>query len=64
MDIGQWGWKLLIIGGPLLLAIVLAWAVIRNRRARTPDEVTEAGTRRVYDEEERRGRAGTDDAES
>ncbi len=63
MDVGQTGWKLVIIVGPILLLIVLAWAVIRNRRARTPNEVTEAGTRRLYAEEEARRRAGTDDEE-
>ena len=63
MNIGQTGWTLLIIVGPILLLLVLAWAVIRNRRARTPNEVTEAGTRRLYEEEERRRRAGTDDEE-
>jgi hypothetical protein len=63
MDIGQTGWKVLLIVGPLLLAIVLAWAMWRNRRAKTPGRVTEAGTRRVYAEEERRRREGTDDEE-
>ena len=54
-------WTLITVVGPILLLAAIAWAMIRNRKAKTPLAVTEAGTRRVYDEEERRRREGTDD---
>jgi hypothetical protein len=50
MDLGGAGWGLQTIVGGLLLVAVLAWAVLRNRSARTPVDRTERGTRRVYDE--------------
>ena len=56
-------WTLITVVGPILLLAALAWAMWRNRRAKTPERVTEAGTRRVYAEEERRRREGTDDEE-
>jgi hypothetical protein len=56
-------WTVVTVVGPILLILVLAWAIMRNRKARTPNQVTEAGTRRVYEEEEQRRRDGTDDAE-
>jgi hypothetical protein len=62
MDSGGFSWGLITIVGPILLLIVLAWAVLRNRRSKTRKDVTEAGTRRVYEEEERRRRTGRDGA--
>ena len=63
MDAGGTGWVLIDIVGVLLLGAVLLWVVLRVRskgKATTPPE-TERGTERVYAEEERRRRAGTDD---
>jgi hypothetical protein len=56
-------WTIVTVVGPILLLAALAWAIFRNRKARTPERVTEAGTRRLYEEEEQRRRTGTDDAE-
>jgi hypothetical protein len=53
MDFGGFNWSLLTIIGPIVLLLVIAWALLRNRRSRERDEDTEAGTRRVYEEEER-----------
>jgi hypothetical protein len=53
-------WWLIDIVGPAVLLIVLIWLVMRGRSNRTTDQ-TEAGTRDVYTEEERRRREGTDD---
>ncbi len=54
MDSGGFNWAILNILGPLLILIVLAWAVLRNRKARGPGEVerTEAATRDLYREED------------
>ena len=46
--------------GPAILLIVLIWLVMRRRSNRS-DSRTEAGTRSVYREEEKRRREGTDD---
>jgi hypothetical protein len=60
MDFGAFLWILLKFGGPVILLAVLAWAIWRNKQSRIPNEVTEAGARRVYEQEERARRAGTD----
>ncbi|MDT9599343.1 hypothetical protein [Sphingosinicella rhizophila] len=53
MDMGGLSWALMNIIGPLLLAVVLAWVLLRNRKPRA-DEVdrTEKATHDLYDEEE------------
>lgn len=53
MDAGGLSWALMNIVGPLLLLVVLAWVVLRNRKPR-PDEVdrTEKATHDLYDEED------------
>jgi len=53
MDSGGTGWGLITIIGPLLLAVVLLWALLRNRKS-TPrqDARTEDATRDLYDREE------------
>jgi hypothetical protein len=60
MDMGGFFWTLLKFGGPVLLLAMLGWAIWRNKKSRIPEEATEAGARRVYREEERARRAGTD----
>ena len=62
MDLSETGTALMVIVGPILLIAVIAWAVLRNRKSHIPPEVTEAGTRRVYEQEEEKRRSGTDDA--
>ena len=53
---------LMSILGPLLLLVVLAYVIVRNRRRPgEPDEaVTEKATHDLYDEEEERHRKGLD----
>jgi len=53
MDSGGFNWAILNIVGPLLLVIVLAWAVLRNRKStRSEIDRTEAATRDLYREED------------
>jgi hypothetical protein len=59
---GGWQWALITIVGPIVLVLALAWAVVRNKRSRIPKDVSEAGARRVYEEEEQRRRTGDDSA--
>jgi hypothetical protein len=64
MDLGGGNWAILNIVGPLLLAAVLLWALLRNRKSRNRDvDRTEQGTRDLYREEEEKRRSG-DDASS
>lgn len=61
MDQAQW-WLMDVIG-PAILLIVLIWLVMRTRSSRDDrlNRDSEAGTREVYREEEKRRREGTDD---
>ena len=56
MDMGGFNWSILTIAGPLLLAAVLLWALLRNRNSRVDPDVTEKATHEVYDEEEAKRR--------
>lgn len=61
MDLGGASWTIILIVGPLILAGVLLWALLRNRRSRPADEArTEQATRELYREENRAHR-GEDD---
>ena len=61
MDAGGFSWSLLTIVGPILLAIVLLWAVLKNRKARPEDvDRTERATRELYQEEDRAHRRDND----
>jgi hypothetical protein len=54
MDLGGFNWGVMTIVGPLLLAAVLLWALLRNRKTRRGDiGRSERGARDVYDESER-----------
>ena len=44
-----------------MLAVVIAWAALRNRASRPTVEDSEAATRRVYEEEEREHHGESDD---
>ena len=63
MDLGGGNWAILNIVGPLLLAAVLLWALLRNRKSRRSEGETEQATRDLYREEEEKRRTG-DDARS
>ena len=62
MDAGGLNWSIITIVGPLLLAIVLIWALMRNRKEGPDPDTTERETHRVYDEEERARREEDGDA--
>ena len=53
MNAGGFNWSIITIVGPILLALVLLWAIMRNRKSGPDPNVTERETHRVYDEEER-----------
>jgi len=57
MDAGGFDWTLLTIVGPALLAVVILWAVLRNRASRGDRGRTEAATRELYRQEEAERRA-------
>ena len=46
-------WSLVTIVGPLLLLVVIAWAFMRNKKSKVDPKITEEGTHRVYEEEQR-----------
>ena len=60
MDLGGGNWAILNIVGPLLLAAVLLWALLRNRKSRRGVDDTEQATRDLYREEEEKRRTGDD----
>ena len=61
MDAGGGSWGIINFVGPLLLAAVLLWVLLRNRKARNRDvDRTEQGTRDLYREEEEKRRSGED----
>ncbi len=61
MDAGGGSWGIINFVGPLLLAAVLLWVLLRNRKARNKDvDRTEQGTRDLYREEEEKRRSGDD----
>ena len=53
MDSGGGGWAIITIVGPALLALVLLWALLRNRKRSRPSDIdrTERATRDLYREE-------------
>jgi hypothetical protein len=53
MDFGGFNWSLLTIVGAIVLAVVIAWAALRNRSSRAEIDRSEQATHRVYEEEER-----------
>jgi hypothetical protein len=60
MDLGGGNWAIVNILGPLLLAAVLLWVLLRNRKSRRGVDRTEQATRDLYREEEERRRSGDD----
>ena len=61
MDLGGMGWGLQTVIGGFLLAAVIAWAALRNRKS-TKEEVdrTEQATRDLYRKEDEAHRNDTD----
>ena len=54
MDLGGASWAIMTIVGPLILAGVLLWVLLKNRKRRPrEDERTEQATRDLYREEDR-----------
>jgi hypothetical protein len=53
-------WLLATVVGPILLLVVLAWAMWRNKQSSIPKAVTEDATRRLYAREERVSREGAE----
>ncbi|GLT00405.1 hypothetical protein GCM10007897_17910 [Sphingobium jiangsuense] len=53
-------WSIVIIGGPILLALVLLYALLRNRTQRNqpPMDVTERGTRELREQLDRDDKQG------
>ena len=60
MDSAGFNWALLNIVGPLVLLLVIAWAVLRNRRSPGTDVDSEEATRKNYEEEDREHRHESD----
>ncbi len=50
-------WGLLTIVGPILLAAVVLWAVLNNRRSRSDERHSEAATRDLYKNIDREDKA-------
>ena len=62
MDAGGFNWSLLTIVGPALLAVVILWALLRNRKtSRAERDRTEQATHDLYREEEAERRDGGPD---
>ena len=53
MDFGGFNWTLLTIIGPLLLALVIVVAMLRNRVSKNVADKSERATRDLYREEDR-----------
>ena len=56
MDLGSL-WGVMTVVGPILLAAVIIWAILNNRRSPRDEAHTEAATRQMYDEQEREDKA-------
>ena len=53
MDSGGINWSIINIVGPLLLAAVILWALLKNRKSSRRDiERTEEATRELYKKED------------
>ncbi|SFS11268.1 hypothetical protein SAMN05192580_3555 [Sphingomonas jatrophae] len=57
MEAGGFQWSLLTILGPILLAAVLLWALVRNRAQKGGKGRTEAATRDLYEAQDRQDKA-------
>ena len=48
MGAGSYGWQILVVVGPLILAIAIAWAMMHNRRTKGQERRTEKATHELY----------------
>ena len=55
-------WSIVVVGGPILLALALLFALLRNRGQRGGIGNTERATRELYRDEEQARRDGSDGA--
>ena len=46
-------WNLVTFLGPIVLLAAIIWAIVRNKKAKVDPRISEEGTRRVYEEEQR-----------
>lgn len=44
-------WAFVVIGGPVILGIAIAWGVLTSRRSAKAEARTEKATRKMYDEQ-------------
>lgn len=57
MDMSSPLQAIIVIVGPILLAIAIAWAMFHNKGSRREVQATEDATRRMYDEQDREDKA-------
>ena len=57
MDLSSPLQSILVIVGPILLALAIAWAMLRNRASRGDVEKTEEATRMRYDQQDKEDKA-------
>ena len=51
-------WLLVVAGGPLLIALALAYGMMRSRKlSRGEERAREGAIERLYEEEDKRGKA-------
>jgi hypothetical protein len=53
---GMWGIATII--GPVILLAVLVWAIVRNRKSRASEDLTERATRANYQAEDEAAKNG------
>lgn len=61
MDLGGGSWGIVTIVAPLILAVVIIWAALRNRTSRAKRDETERATHDLYRAEDRAHRGEDDD---
>jgi uncharacterized membrane protein len=52
MDMGGGSWGIMTIVAPAILALVLLWAMLRNRKSKGDAGKSERGAHDLYDREE------------
>jgi hypothetical protein len=57
MDMSSPLQAIMVIVGPILIAIAIAWAMFHNKGSRREVQATEDATRRMYDEQDREDKA-------
>lgn len=53
IDTGGSLWGVMTIVGPIVLGIVLIWAIVNNRTSKAEKQRTEDATRRMHEEQNR-----------